>query len=37
MIADYAEPYTLEEEYLIVPAGRGMSHLTSLIFLRYES
>lgn len=36
IIADYTEPYILEEEYLIVPAGQAMSHLPSLIFLRYE-
>ena len=36
IIANYAEPYTLEEEYLVVPVDQRMSHLSSLIFLRHE-
>lgn len=36
IVADYAEPFTIEEEYLVVPTGQSMQHLPTLIFLRYE-
>ena len=36
IIADYTAPYTIEEECLVIPTGKNMEHLPSLIFLRYE-
>lgn len=36
MLADYREPYTLEEEYLYLSYPMDMSHLQYLVFWRYE-
>jgi hypothetical protein len=36
IIADFAAPFRIEEDFLVVPKGREMKHLSMLIFLRYE-
>jgi hypothetical protein len=35
IIADFPAPFTIEEEFLVVPQGQDMQHLSTLIFLRY--
>ena len=37
MIADFPEPYTIEEEYLYIPHPETMEHLKYVVFLRHES
>ena len=37
MIADFPEPYTIEEEYLHIPYPSMMEHLKHVVFLRHES
>lgn len=36
IIADFAEPYTIEEEYLEVESSCQMNHLKHLVYLRHE-
>ncbi|WKJ90772.1 hypothetical protein QZJ86_01150 [Methylomonas montana] len=36
IIADFAAPFRIEEEFLVIPKGQEMYHLPSLIFLHYE-
>lgn len=36
VIADFPEPYDIEEEYLVIPKSGKMNHLKHLVFHRYE-
>ena len=36
IIADFNEPYLIDEQYLGIPYPQPMEHLRYLIFLRYE-
>lgn len=36
IIADFAAPFRIEEEFLVSPKDKEMRHLSTLIFLRYE-
>ncbi len=36
IIADYPAPFTIDEEFLVVPVGQKMEHLRTLTYLRYE-
>ncbi|MGJ0491394.1 hypothetical protein [Methylobacter sp.] len=35
IIADFAAPFRIEEEFVVVPKGQKMNHLSTLIFLRH--
>jgi hypothetical protein len=37
IIADFPEPYTIEEEYLHITHPGMMEHLKYVVFLRHES
>jgi hypothetical protein len=37
IIADFPEPYIIEEEYLHIPNPKKMKHLKHLVFLRHEA
>lgn len=37
IIADFQEPYMIEEEYLSIEEPNEMKHLKHLIYLRHES
>ena len=37
LIGEFSESYRIEEEFLVVPERSEMEHLSSLVFLRYES
>ena len=36
ILADFAAPYTMGEEFLIVRPPAAMDHLAHLVYLRYE-
>lgn len=36
VIADYSEPFTIEDEYIDITCPNPMSHLRLLIYLRHE-
>lgn len=36
IIADYSAPFTIQEEFIVVPNEKEIQHLESLIYFRYE-
>jgi hypothetical protein len=37
IISDYSSPYSVDEEFIVLPEPAPISHLKHLVFMRYEA